>query len=428
MTPKPDKTQGTSTEDLIVEQLRSALETEGSDMEPCPSLDWVLLAEYLDNRLDGTTRLDLEAHLSACSSCRRLVMESALASQPDAAPQVPGTSSPQVPGTSGRPQDQMPNQVPGTFKPPHKNQVPGTFAAPDFSAPGPSTLRRRWPLALAAGLAALAAGLLWQAPTVAPPPSEPGVSPPGSATVASGSLGDALRGQLPPIAAFEEMLDLGRRPVLRHGSSRRAPQPLSPRWSLTSQVRPTFVWLAPPPSMTEPPTHPPGEVDLSEVLLVDSEETVVARIPALAMDGDGDGDGAGGVETVRWPASLPDLEPGQTYAWKINTSTGDGPVASDYVPFRVAPQPQQVSESQAWSGSQGVSDALAEAASLAMAGHLEAALERLRALQDPADRAAAEPLLGAIFEAQKLTPELASRQRQRLGWSSQLENEAGPPS
>ncbi len=374
---QPDSPEDALTEETLSQQLRAALDAAATD-EPCQGPDWVLLAEYLDHRLDETTRQDLEAHLSVCASCRRLVMESA--------------------GSTQR-SSQLSSQLPGTL-------APGNFA------PAASPMRRRWPLALAAGLAALAAGLLWEPAGQAPPDLE-AVAPPLAAS-GSTTMEEITKGLLPPIEAFEGLLDLGRRPVLRHGSSQQAPQPLSPRWTLTTESRPTFLWLASAAASAGPPAEPaadtPNAPGTSEILLVDTDESVVARFPVIPR--------AGGISVAEWPDSLPGLEIGKVYAWKINTFGDHGHLASDYVPFQVAGLPQGSTSPEQRLTSQPLKPAarLSEATRLANAGHLEAALKALGGLQTPDEQAAAEPLLQAIFEAQKSSPELALQQRRRLGW------------
>lgn len=359
-------------------QIRATLNDDGAPVEACKAsldMEWAAqLAAYLDNALEAREQETVEAHLASCPSCRRLAMDSAgmlRGGADDLNPAEEDEADPVVPW------------------------IPYVASRP----------RASWPLALAAGLAALVAGLWSSRQGESPESPESPVAMIAEATTAAdpaphdGSTDDlvqrALQGHLAPLPAFESLLDAGQRPVLRHSATDLGPAPLSPRWTLVSTPRPVFAWRA-----TWPGTS-------GEIFLIDDNETLVATLPFVGSTTP--------VTRLALPDEVPALEPGRLYAWKVNVQYAENIVASDYVPFQVTPgEPPGLDGMRVTEDD--VDGILEHAARLAVDGRFDDALTVLQTL-DPAEHGRrAGPLLAAIFEKQQMFPKLERLQRQQMGW------------
>lgn len=369
----------------LQQQIQAALNDGETQTGGCPKSHDVefaaRLAAYLDDALASPEKEAFEDHLASCGSCRRLAMESAEA--------------------LGKEPEDLKKLSSGDM---------GEVVLLPLSLPTPRS-RTAWPLALAAGLAALMAGL-WSTRQVESPDPSPvsPESPVSTVAEAAASSTDgpstedlftknaiqrALQGHLEPLAAFESLLDAGQRPVLRHSATDLGPAPLSPRWTLVSTTRPVFAWRA---------TLPGRD---GEIYLVDADETLVAALPFEGSTAP--------VTRLPLPDDVPDLEPGRLYAWKVNVQYGENLAASDYVPFQVmSGDPASLHVDSATTAS--VDGRLEHAAGLAADGRLDDALAVLQTL-DPAEHGhRAEPLLAAIFEQQQMFPKLERLQRREMGW------------
>lgn len=376
-------------EDSFHHQLGDVLRADAAAATACDEPDAVLLAEYLEGSLDEITLQDFEAHLAGCPTCRQLAMESA--------------------ALLGEPEDTTEGITERTIS------QGAEILTPSFGQPKRNGSGVLWPLVIAAGLAALTVRLWWS-PTEAPgissdlSPNTPAISCPSDVTAPSTQIEPsapierALAGQLRPISAFADLLGEERQAVRRVDNGRGA-QPTSPRWSLIADRRPVFRWY--------PETTASSGLDAEvqgEILLVDAQERLVANIPIASAVETGNGQ-----LSLPFGKSEPPLLAGELYAWKVNQRIDGEILASDYVPFQIIedelPLEGNLSNSTASS-----LDRPSFAAMLADAGRLDEALQVLSILDSKEDFQTAEALLEAIFEHQHLAPEIAAKEKQRMGW------------
>lgn len=303
---------------------------------PCAEpIDPVALAEYLDGVLAPDERSALEQHLAACRQCRELAMEASLAI---------AESGPAVASEPRRARAEAPRRG------------------------------WRWGWLAAAAVLVVAAGIfLWLSvqPELGPADRLATLEPAARAT-----LERALAGTLEPLPVFGELLD-GGAPGLRSADGAEAPLPLSPRWSVIRDPRPTLRFSMPTLSSAI------GEPQACEILVVDRAETEVLAVPCQVA--------APATQPVEqsWPADQPALEQGGVYAWKVSWKLDGEWSASEWVPFQVLPRGIAVPRHD---------DDLAAGAELLDAGLHEEALARWSRL----DGGVRRRLLRSVLERQRL--------------------------
>lgn len=251
---------------------------DGCIGEPVDPVD---LAEYLDDELDPSRCGELEEHLAACAACRAWATEAGL-------------------------------------------EIP-----PRAESRGTSRERPwRWLAAAAVLAVAVLAGLgvtRWQAARSVSQLATFGVNPTAWHQADAGHqarLRQALEAEVAEVAYFSDFLDGQERSALRAASLSHGPRPVAPRWSALRSTRPIFRWY---PGATGTDGGSRGDI-----LVVDDHETVVATLDYAFEAAD-----PGTSQALPWPAELPDLEPGRTYAWKVNAVVDGEWQASEYVPFTV---------------------------------------------------------------------------------------------
>jgi hypothetical protein len=331
-------------------------------------VDPVTLAEYLDRALDSREESRVEEHLARCCLCRQVATEAALAIAEDTG----------------------------------KAEVLNF----DRGRPRKIWVARRWSgrlLATAAVLfSLLGAGFWlrsWQQADLSERLATVGVDEATFLESSSSLLArarKALDGELGDPALFGKFLDAERRSALRGASVMRSPEPISPRWSVVRETRPTFRWYLP---LTDSKNIGPLH---GEIMLVDDHEQLVAALPfELAPD------------TLRapteltWPAERASLEVGRVYAWKVNTEVNGEWLSSEYVPFQIhAETTRRLTELP--------SNEFLASVDLASLGLYEEALEQLaQATMLQGGEATRLHLLRAILTRKRCSTDLTERELQR---------------
>jgi len=286
------------TEDLLREVLKETPEEACSGVLPenlvLEHLAPELLTAFLEGSLSADEHLLAEAHLAACPACRDWMCSASEA-----------------------------------LESPSLEPAPVAEVVAIDAKAFPRKVSRAWAWAAAVVLAIGAS--LWLAhlsgtgrfdlqSKVSSAGSEEGEAPvAGFDPQLETWLAEARQGSLPELDLFPGLEPRGPEAVLRAGGRLLRLRPLSPRWSRVRSSRPSFIFT----SVVERP----------EIILVDADETLVARIP-VGTDMKASTE-AGGEFVAPFPETLDPLQAGSLYAWKVGGWKDGEWVASPYVPFQV---------------------------------------------------------------------------------------------